>query len=269
VPFIFLLYISIDYFAPENICKFATYLYEQKDYIRAANEFERYLFSFDSLPENADSLYYKIGFSYKLGGDIPQAIAYFQRSSFKKSPLQIAICYALIENYDKSNALAEFEISKNSETTPLLSYYKLMAFNYIQKKEWSKAVNSLTNCPDDSLADLLGCFAEEGRHFLRKSSFLSGLFSSVIPGVGKVYCGHTWDGFFSLLTIGLTGWQSYVGFSSKDGIHSVRGWAFGLAGSMLYLGNIYGSIVSARIYNEEKETALLNKVNMTINIQFW
>ena len=35
----------IDYYTPENVRKFADFLYEQGDYLRAAGEYQRYLFS--------------------------------------------------------------------------------------------------------------------------------------------------------------------------------------------------------------------------------
>ena len=34
----------LDYYSPENVHKFADFLYEQGDYLRAAGEYQRYLF---------------------------------------------------------------------------------------------------------------------------------------------------------------------------------------------------------------------------------
>jgi len=108
-------------------------------------------------------------------------------------------------------------------------------------------------------------FAEKGLYLERKSELLAGLSSAVIPGAGKAYCGHSTDALFSFIMVGLMGWQAYENFR-EDGIGSVRGWIYGTIGGVFYLGNIYGSIAAAKIYNEQQENKLLDKLKFSINV---
>ena len=157
------------------------------------------------------------------------------------------------------------------ENDALLKMKRLVGLNYIQQKEWNEAFGFLeissSNAKRDSLTILLADFAREGQQLPRRSEFLAGLFSTVIPGTGKIYSNRSIDGLFSLLTIGLTGWQAYEGFS-KDGSKSVKGWVFGSISGVFYLGNIYGSVVAAQIYNDQQAEKLLDRVRATVNVYF-
>ena len=82
-----------------------------------------------------------------------------------------------------------------------------------------------------------------------KKKFLAGLYSMLIPGMGKVYTGYKKDALVSFVLTGLAVWQSYRGFSMK-GTSSVLGWTYGAIGLGLYTGNIYGSVKSANKRNE-------------------
>ncbi len=57
------------------------------------------------------------------------------------------------------------------------------------------------------------------------------------------------DVVLGFLFIAGTGWQSYSRFK-KSGISSAGGWIYGGLSFGFYLGNIYGSVVSARKYNQ-------------------
>ena len=76
---------------------------------------------------------------------------------------------------------------------------------------------------------------------------------------GKIYCKQYGDGFYSLLLIGFTGLLAWDGFR-EDGVHSVRGWILGGMGGLFYAGNIYGSAISARVYNHQLEVGLLKSL---------
>lgn len=266
------------YFTPRNIYRFAEYLYDEGDYLRAAGEFQRYLFAFDSFPPLVDSIFYKIGLCYRLGGNTANAMEYFYKliDNYPQSPYanysyhQIALSFHLLGEYEKSNEFIELHLSDISQEHQRFKLKQLKGLNCIRQKKWSRAsdfLNDLNNTEHDSLTSSLLKFAQEGQQLTRKNKPLAGLFSAIIPGTGKIYCNRPRDGFFSLFTIGLTGWQAYDGFS-KDGKHSIRGWTFGTISALFYMGNIYGSVVAAQIYNEEQEEKLLNKLKISINVNF-
>ena len=76
--------------------------------------------------------------------------------------------------------------------------------------------------------------------------------SAVIPGSGRIWLGHTWDGLFSLLTVALTAWVAVEGFQ-EGGVNSAQGWIFGALTVGFYAGNVYGSAVAARNMNRAAE----------------
>ena len=65
----------IDYYAPENVRKFADFLYEQGDYLRATGEYQRYLFY---QPQESEQIRYRIALCYRFAGQSEQAIQNFQ-----------------------------------------------------------------------------------------------------------------------------------------------------------------------------------------------
>jgi tetratricopeptide (TPR) repeat protein len=269
----------IDYNHPKNIFRFAEYLYNEGDYLRAIGEYQRYIFVFDSLPSNADSVFYKMGLCYRLSGNFTKAIDNFAKmtnnnrgkSDLSKVYYQIALTYSLMDKYNESIRFLNSNFPFINEDNIKLKANQLIALNHILQKEWNPAVDFLDNLDaikkTDSMTLLLLNYANEGKHLPRKNKLFAGLFSSIIPGSGKIYCNRSWDGFFSLLTIGLTSWQAYEGFH-KDGTRSVKGWIFGSLSAVFYLGNIYGSIVSAQIYNEQQEGKFLSKVKLFIDVDF-
>jgi len=270
---------QVNYYSPENILKFAEYLYQEGDYIRAAAEFQRYLFYYGEDLATKDSIYHKIGLCYRFSNDLQKSINYFQKVIFNypqsnyldDSYYQASYCYFLMGKYKESIAFSEANISFVKSDTIKLKMQQMIGINYIYKKEWMKALDFFDSFEEkekkDSFTTLLVNFTKEGQRLPTKSRFLAGLISSVIPGTGKMYCHRTTDGIFSLLTIGLTSWQAYEGFHKK-GINSVKGWIYGTISAFFYLGNIYGSIVAVNIYNQQLENRFFKKIEITLNAHF-
>lgn len=269
----------IDYNIPDNIYRFANYLYEEGDYQRALGEFQRYLFASGELPQNADSVLYKMGICFRFMGDLPRSIDCFEKiidcipnSSYKSAAYyQIALTYTLLGKNDES---IKFIFSKShfiNQENFKLKMKNLVALNYLLQKNWNSSIEYLNNLDEitkkDSLTSLVINYAKEGKRLPRKSKVLAGIFSSIIPGTGKMYCNRSWDGFFSLITIGLTGWQAYQGFH-REGSKSIKGLFWGSISATFYIGNIYGSIVSAKIYNEQQEERFLSKIKLLLNVNF-
>jgi TM2 domain-containing membrane protein YozV len=263
----------VDYFSPENILKFADYLYDNGDYIRAAGEYQRYIYLADS--EDNDSLYYKTIRALFSGGDYDHCLnllscfedKYPNSEYFEQSTVCEAVINYRLENYKKTLELAEQTESLNPCLNRLvagMSYLKLQQVAQAQKI--SCFDNSTDICDEykESLIRLCD-FTHEADNLSFKSSFKAGIFSALIPGSGKIYSGRTADGLYSLLLIGLTGWQAYDGFD-RDGANSTKGWIFATIGTTFYLGNIYGSVLAVRIYNEQLYENYLQGLKIEINL---
>jgi tetratricopeptide (TPR) repeat protein len=262
---------STEYFKPANIRKFADYLFEEDQYMKAAGEYGRYLFREDSFPQNADSIFFRIALCYRLDKNYKHSIKYFRKiaDKYPESPLledsylEIGKCYSLMDSFELSNKILKAclpkELNEKNRTG------ELMSLNYMQTKEWDKAREFLNS--SNSSKKQLFSLLEKGENLPKKNKLASGLFSAVIPGSGKFYCNRPADGFHSFATVSLTCWQAYEGFE-ENGIHSVKGWIFGVFGGLLYLGNIYGSVVAADIYNEEQEIMFKLSVKKYLNENF-
>ncbi|UCC11189.1 MAG: tetratricopeptide repeat protein [candidate division WOR-3 bacterium] len=265
-----------DYYSPENILRFAGYLFEDGDYLRAAGEYQRFLFSFDSIPEQADSILFQIAECYRLTEDYIRAIGQYQKiiDRYPRSRLKdecyykISLCHMLMGRHDESIHFLYNHLSEPSNSSLSLRIQQLTAANYLFQRRWQAAINlfAIDSAYSKTTSHIIN-YASQGMQLPRKSSTLAGLYSAIVPGTGKFYCGRTVDGIQSLATVGVLGWQSYTGFRD-DGAGSVKGWVFGVIGGIFYLGNIYGSVVAAEIYNEEQAERLLQKVRVFVNVNF-
>ncbi|MEO0293653.1 MAG: tetratricopeptide repeat protein [candidate division WOR-3 bacterium] len=258
------------YFSPKNIRAFGEYLYKEKEYTRAIIEFQRFLFALDSLPQNADSIFFKIAICYRLNEDYKNSIKYLKKipSEYPKSGLleevylELSLCYSLMDSVNKSEEILRSFLERSDTSNKAL---QLTAINYILSKKWEEAKKCLKASSLDR--NPLLRLVEVGENLPKKNRALSGFLSTVIPGSGKYYCNRPMEGFHSFVTIGFSAWQAYEGFK-EDGIHSVKGWIFGSLGVFLYFGNIYGSIVAADIYNEEQELMFKLSIKNFLNENF-
>lgn len=152
--------------------------------------------------------------------------------------------------------LAEIRIAYADEPE-LLVYADNMSLglsilNAKSKKEtYHIHLPGLENMHDATLAQALIDWKEHPR----KSPFVAGALSTILPGSGKVYAGKWKDGLVSLLFVGANAYSSYRGFSNA-GIQSPYGWLFGGLAVGFYTGGIYGAQKAAKIYNHEVEAKI-------------
>jgi tetratricopeptide (TPR) repeat protein len=121
------------------------------------------------------------------------------------------------------------------------------------RKEWKNAFayqSSLNNSIDKTLSNI----TSKGVILKYKSPLLAGLFSTIIPGSGKVYAGKWKDGLISFVMTTTASFVAIRGFV-KDR-NSVYPWIMGSMAVAYYSGNIYGSAVAAKKYNTDKEDEL-------------
>ncbi|MEQ8927021.1 MAG: hypothetical protein RLO81_14475 [Fulvivirga sp.] len=98
-----------------------------------------------------------------------------------------------------------------------------------------------------------------------KSPFVAGFMSAIIPGSGRMYAGKTGMGIATLLTTAILGLQTWEGYD-KDGIDSPRFIIFGSLFSLAYVGNIWGSVFTVKISNNDFNQAVNNKILIDLHI---
>lgn len=270
---------EIDYYHPQNILKFADYLYQEGDYLRAAGEYQRYLFG---TATGQDTAFYKIGLCYRRRRELATAIGFFRRigEEYSKSGLlaqvyyQIGCCYFLMGQYQSCNAHLRGSLDEMKDEKIRWNIQRLLGFSYLRQRDWTDATSLFdllaSIAPGQGLRDSslkLKGYAEQGKYLPHKSPILAGLLATILPGAGKVYCTRYGDGLYSFLLVGGTAWRAYEGFH-KNGLKSTGGWIFGTLGGILYLGNIYGSVMAAQIYNRLAEDEFLAKIQMDIELDW-
>ncbi len=233
----------INFHSPENVRLFADYLFCQKDYLRAADEYSEFLTKVYN-----DTIDFKAGLALQKTGAYKQSIIHFkhipERSYFYPDAKKETARTLFLEK--------DFNSLKNNHirTSRSESYYSFVnRLNYIT---FFYADSLLP--PEDKFVSAFPY--DEKNHIVKfyewkndppyKSPLLAGLLSSVIPGLGKVYTENYTDGLFAAFLTGLFGYISYTNFKAD---HQLRAWIFTGVTAFFYAGNVYGSAASAQIYN--------------------
>ena len=257
-------------FRPDSIYRFAEYLFRERDYLRAAEEYRRYLFFVSDAAEPGDiragdrqtgRIELRIGDCYQCAGLPAEALGHFERvlngpydDGLKRDAVyEIAYCHTLLG--DHAAALETLRTAPAIRTSPRAP--ALRAVNEMHLGDWEAARQVLESAgPDDPGVQELLVLAERGAEERRKSPFVAGFLSTFLPGLGKMYAGEFADGLFSTVSVGLLSGLTYLGFRD-GGIRSVRGWAYASLAAVFYLGNVYGSAASAVRTNARRREALL------------
>ena len=184
---------------------------------------------------------------------------------YLKSINGIAYSYQKLEQYQKS---IDF-INLQKGIFDLNNIYKsklslIQSINFAKLSEWKESLNEIDKSLHfryDENTNNIKKIIIKGNSLKRKSPVAGLLLSSAIPGLGKVYAGKYKDAIYSFLLVSISGWQSYRGFSN-DGINSLRGWFSSALFATFYVGNIYGSFVEVKLYNNRKENKIINQINI-------
>ena len=270
-----------DYYSPENVLKFADHLFEAEDYLRAAGEYQRYLF-LNRESEDSEDVTYRMIKSVFRGGDYQRcrklldefAPRYPASPLIGEMPLYKAIVLYRQRYFNESLESIQAVSPENSGLRT-----ELIALDYFQLGEYNLARQKA--CGSDTAGTSAGISSTLKRYDLElaaicnyisaadtlpfKSRFLAGLYSTIIPGAGKIYCGRMADGIYALLVIGLTGWQAYDGFHD-GGSRSTKGWIFGILSGGFYLGNIYGSAIAADLHNRRVHERFVQGLQIEITL---
>lgn len=261
--FIQLTTFSQDLYNFENTKKFAQYLAKSGQFELATREYERLVFV---QPEN-DTLKTSLLSMYRRSGRLDDGLL---RGKQLYPDLTKMSATAAVE-YDRMLLLKpQFKEAKSfAEQNTLLSNGDrliLSATSEILRDNYKQASQILQTLKDDEhkLALDYKELTQQALETKRKSPALAGIMSVVIPGTGRFYSKDWKDGIVSMFFAGAMGFQAYRGFS-KSGIKSTRGWIYGGIGFGFYLGNIYGSVQSAKFYNKKSRQGIKNSIDKLFN----
>ena len=246
-------------FSPEKRKAFADYLFCEKDYLRAAEEYEAI-----NGAAKSDSLSFRIGLCSLKMHDFEKAKDQFfllENSSLgeESKVLYLKTSFLLNKNLNEK----EISLSNQFKNKDLQTAFRRLELAAQIKAGMNHAnLLALNDTFEENDAGMLQNFSENFAYLERKSPVAAVLFSAIIPGTGKIYTKNYGDGITSLIVTGLFAFLSYDNFHAK---HDTRGWIFTGLTAFFYSGNIYGSYISARNYNREKEEELNNEFDSYLN----
>ena len=234
----------IDFQSPNNIKQFADFLFCDKDYLRAIDEYGKYLKTNDD-----DTIQFKIALGYSLINDQTHALQSFSlianSSPFYEQSRMERLKSLFLKNSDSlfylsANELINSNSPYSNSAHRLNNTSLLLTENDLPEKE--KFLIPFVN--DEK--SILNNFYDSKKNPPYKSSALAGILSAIIPGTGKIYTKNYGDGITAFL---LTGLFSYLAYTNFDHNHPTRAWIFTALGAGFYAGNVYGSVASAQIFN--------------------
>jgi hypothetical protein len=235
---------KIDFNSPHNIKSFAEHLFCEKDYLRAIDEYEKYL-TF----ENDDAIKFKIASGYFFMHDYKNAIQKFKNFPPESDFYFNAQLEILKSQFLKNDSLAFYKmagdiISSNSNIS--LNALKLKNVSFLLNGRSLPSKMKFLSPFEDSSKIRVSELYEWKVNPPYKSEVVSGILSAIIPGAGKIYTKEYGDGITAFILTGLLGYLAYRNFEND---HNFRAWIFAGTGALFYAGNIYGSVASAQIYN--------------------
>jgi len=130
----------------------------------------------------------------------------------------------------------------------------------------SKYYNPTTNLSTTD-KDLNNYYQKLSQH-KKRSPFIAGMLSAVVPGLGKVYSGKPRQGLYAFLSTTMAALLAYEGYR-KHGTSSPNLYIFGTMGAIFYIGNIWGSSLSVHIekqeFNEQLNQNILFDLRIPVN----
>lgn len=252
---------NLDLNSPDNIKSFADYLFCDKDYLRAAIEYER----LEEINRD-DTIKFKIALSYSYIKDYYTAIQKYSgllKSSvyFNEAKLEEMKAYFLINDF--AGLRSYF---KNSFIKEVYKYQtegeRLFNFSYLFTDDELPS-------KDDFLLPFVVNEKENISSFYNwkieppyKDGTLAGILSAVIPGSGKIYIGEIGDGIVAFLTTTVFAFIAYDNFKAG---HKTRAWIWTGVASLFYAGNVYGSVAAAQVHNAKITFEFNEGLNVYLN----
>jgi hypothetical protein len=227
----FLLFLSSWAQEKNTSLKFPLYLYEKNLKADALLE----LNNFQKKNVQSDSVNFILGWIYEDLSQNDSAIACYKRIS-PGSP-----CYI--------NALCRTAYLKALNNNSSLDALALFNESY----------------PELNLKNKLDDYEKSFSQIKRRSPWIAGSLSAIVPGLGKVYAGKPKQGLLSLIPLAALALQAYEGYGDK-GLKSGRFWIYGSIFTIFYIGNIYGSALSVKIVKQEKYDEVENAILVDLRL---
>ncbi len=249
--FSFSIVVSQDIYNLENSRKYASHLYQNKEYNFAVIELQRVIF-LDSTDIDSKIKLIK---SFRHLQNYEAALQYCKKwypeivlkDEYIKNEIFKEYYFLLILN----SSFAEAQmILDSARFINLEDKNNLQICLLIYEKKYAES-QKFASQNKDSLNENLYLIAMSKPK--RKIPFLAASLSTLVPGSGKIYAQRGRDGLFSLFLVSINSWSSYRAYQKK-GIENLYTLFFGGMAVTFYAANIYGSYKQAINYNQKHVT---------------
>lgn len=246
---------------------FADHLFQNQQYHRAAEEYQRFAYFFKDHPQQRFALY-KSGESFLLAGDGAKALDRFKTLTYPSTQdaFTIDADFMMVECYINLGAptqavlhLHNIIIQTDDINIKDRAYHRL-GWLHIHYTDWLAAQKALSHISPVNRShfrsDEVNALLDNTAQIPRKSPALAGTLS-IIPGAGQLYCHRYEDAFIAfLVNVGL-------GWAASDAFHQDQpalGGLLAFVGLGFYAGNIYGAISDAHKYNRNQKNIYLEQL---------
>lgn len=253
--------------------KFSDYLIKNKMWDDGKTFVHAYLLDSSFTIPQKDSAYFIAGKIYFRSENFDTAFFYYNKISND------------FTSHDEAAMLASFSLAENHNYG---ESEKLFSSLTPSQKFGSEFLNfelfgaGLLNRDTSSLSSLAKTFSYADKNFSeeetellkikcdidnikRRSGFLAGCMSAVIPGLGKIYSGKTRQGLSSFLPVTLLGAQVFEAYK-RSGVKSIRFILSAGLFSVFYIGNIWGSVLSVSVSRNEINDEINNQILLHMRI---
>ena len=252
--------------------KFVEHLVNKQYYNEAIIEISRLnIKKFTPLAQ--DSMAYFLGWSYYTQKQLQKSSLSFLKVSTKstfysKSRFFAAYNMAHIGNLQKANSILSNNKFLNKTHSELINFeqsgFSLLNRDIKEYNRYNKQIEKDLFAFSDQRKKMAK-YTQEIQKFRPKKPWLGGLLSAIVPGSGKIYAGKTGEGLASMLMVtsmGLITWENY----HKAGQRNFKTLFFGSVFSIFYIGNIYGSVFSVKIANDEFNNGMDKRILFNLHI---
>ena len=224
-------------------------------------------------PVQKDSLFYLSGWSAYNFKQLDVAVDQLLRVSasfplYKKSRFFAGYCLAYLGKQDAAMNIItslplpdsiDMEVQQFQLAGMALLRRDYRAFNQYQRRF------SYSSYALEKEEKNMGKYDSSMKSYKHKSPVVAGIYSAILPGAGKFYAGKKRQGiaaFLPVLSLGAITYEAY----RKGGVKSARFITFGSLFSVFYIGNIWGSVLSVRIKQQEFYRAYDNQILFDLHI---
>jgi TM2 domain-containing membrane protein YozV len=230
---------------PGQIEKFANYLFNEQDYLRASEQYQLLL-----TVKSNDTINLRLAKCYIKLDTLELADVYLAKISHGSLAARgVADRYRYLFNNGRYK-----EIISGFETHKGLSAFTT---HFIHPLYHAICWRERLTRPDDSTAlelfplkerDSVAYYHQELLNTEKKNPLTAAILSAILPGAGKFYTGNYGDGTMAMVTTGLFAYLSVYNIQHH---HTAKAYIFTTLGSLYYAANIYGAAASAQIYNAQ------------------